>query len=279
MAAVWTDGSPWNTIILCLYVLVSRRVELFVAAEDNESDENGKDDSGSDNKKSGAPKWLLTVSVGVNVVLAAVSGYTAFVKSDLEAQKKTLEQQLLVQENSPAVSMFYVLADVANLRSFLDSKDPLPFVQDVTRYRIYQNQGFDRLSSDLAELRKGRSRNATITFLVIANSSKVAAHSAALQSSDGSNSDLGEVEAHGAILIPTAYKALKPDLELALPQYAKFRYEARIGQTARLNEREIPKPGNPSWTPAIGSLKGWARAAPEADDSYLRDLVPPKTDQ
>src|SRR5712691_4380360 len=103
-------------------------------------------------------KLLMEISIAINIVLAMLSGYSAFRMAKLDAAKKSIEHQLLIQKNTPSINAFYVMADIGNLRAFLDSKEPFPFAQDVSKYRIVENPIFGRLSADLAELRQEKNK-------------------------------------------------------------------------------------------------------------------------
>jgi len=171
------------------------------------------------------------------------------------------------------VSTFYVISEVENLRRFLDSKDPLPFTNDIHKYRIYENIVFDKLSTDISNQRPDNNKSSLITFLTIVNPSDVTAYATVAEAEGLANATLGDLEGHTAILIPITYKPATNGHETRASEYHQLRYEARIANTVQNFTREIPKETNPAWTPSLGNIRGWARAAPEEED-HLQNLRP-----
>lgn len=231
-----------------------------------------KDQDGSGPPK-GVPRWLLVASAALNVVLAATSGYTAWLKSELEREKQRLEYAILVRDNSPSLSMFYLISGLANLQTLIDKRDTLPFTADVSRFRVLENEQFTRLNSDLAEFRRGRQRDTLATFFVIANSGTAAAFTATVESATG-RIQLGDIEAKTAVLIPMSLVTTSPTSQAAAQEYTTMTYETRLGSERQQASRPIPNPTTPSWMPTNGNLRGIGRASPEAQEDHLRDLVP-----
>jgi len=216
---------------------------------------------------------FATISVAVNVVLAIIAGYSAYTASRLDNDKKTLEQQLLVQKYTPTISAFYIRSEVQNWEGFFKSKDALPFTNGIQKYRIFQNLVFDKLSADVSSQHRDNQRPNMITFLVITNASDVTAYATVVEAEGSANASLGDLEGNSAILIPMTYQPATSGQETRAPEYQRLRYEGRIASIVQNFTRQIPKELTPAWTPILGNMRGWARAAPEEED-HLRNLRP-----
>lgn len=219
--------------------------------------------------KGGLSNWLLVLSAGANLVFAGLAAYTTYQNSMLDVEKKRVENELLFQKHTPAISTFYIIVELSTLRQMMRGKEPLPFSQEIKHYRFAQNDLYDQFSSDLASKRG----NGLLTFLSIANISDVAAYGVSVQAGDGSNLGLGDLEPKTAVLIITSYKiSAAPGEDPKPSQYSKLRYEVRAAGATTV-EKQIDRPGNPTWSAQIGNVKSWGRALPDEDSDPLKELL------
>lgn len=236
---------------------------------------SGGRSSGSAQEKSAeTPRFLTILSLVGNLVFAGAAAFTAYQNTTLDSERKRLENALLVEKSIPDLQTFYVMVELPTLHRMLGSKSPLPFAPGVTRYRFTENDVFKRVSDDFDRMSRGRSRDATVTFLVVANPSEMTAYSVGAWDSASTELRVGDIEPHTALLIGTAYEgsASGPD-NIGLPAFGKLQFVVRAGGTS-LIEREIPKPANPSWAVQLGNVRTWARALPSGERNPLLDLEP-----
>lgn len=233
---------------------------------------------------------FLTISLIVNVVLASFSGYSAFKTSTLEDEKRkmelekgkieqsrlNIEQELLIEKNTPHLSTFYLITKIESLHAFLESKQPFPYAQQVERYRILENEKFQQLSSEMKNFRENKNITATIHFLVIVNSGEINAYNTQLLTFNGDSVRTGTIELHSALLIPIYYNKINSLRTEITPLFKSLAYDSKVGDLEHHFSENIKDPVSPSWVPTLGDLRGWGRATTKNDDSYLKDLLPKK---
>jgi hypothetical protein len=223
---------------------------------------------------------LVAISLIVNVCLAILSGYLGYQnhlvgleKGKIENEKANLEKELLIEKNTPHLSTFYLITKTESLYAFLKKNEPFPYAQQVERFRIVENEAFEKLSLDFEMLRTKRRVTGNVHFLVVVNASDVVAHDARLMKSIGDTVPVGNIEGHSALLIPV-YSGPSTNPQAAVANsYFSLSYQSKAGNIKRIFKEKIKPPVNPSWTPTLGDLRGWGRASTENDDSHLTDLL------
>ena len=111
---------------------------------------------------------ILVASLGLNVVFSVMAYRDKSRLSELEIEKHTIENRLLVAEHLPAFSSFRLIYDIGALDKFLRSHEQPPFLNGNRIYRFLENDAYLAAKSDLGNLKKGRT-SSRVTFLILAN--------------------------------------------------------------------------------------------------------------
>lgn len=229
---------------------------------------------------------VTIISLIINLILAIVSGYSAFRASKLENEKKkveiekskiekerqSIEKELFLEKNTPHLSTLYLITKIETLHAFIKSKESFPFAHQVERYRIFENSNFEQIRKDIKKLSRKLNVSGNIQFLVILNSSDINAFNTKLIKFGDEIVECGTIESHTALLIPIYYSKSEGVTTKISSLYKSIKYDSKTRGLENNFVENIKSPVNPSWIPTLGDLRGWGRASTKKDDSHLEDL-------
>jgi len=224
--------------------------------------------------KSKVHSFLTTVSVGVNIILAIVAGVTANKLNEAKAEGERLKNEILIRDNSPDLSSYYLLSTAKNLSKLVEGKAEFPFSPKTKYFRIFESSIFSTLAEQIEAAKIGNDTEWMFAFLVIVNNGPATAHSLSVVGKDNKAMNLGSMQVNSAVIIPLSYNKIDlPDIQSQYT-FRQVNYQSKLNEISRNVSFDIPRPTTPSWTPFLGSIKGWGRASPGSDASHLESIIP-----
>jgi hypothetical protein len=218
---------------------------------------------------------IFVLSVVINLIFSVVTYRDKSRLSELEIEKHTIENRLLLAEHLPSFSSFRLIYEINTLDKFLRSKDQPPFISGNKIYRILDNSVYQAAKIDLEAIKKGNRVSSRITFLTIANTHDATAHAVTANDQAGIQYRLGDLEGHSAVLVPLIYEKSAKSIKIGADELVKIVYQEAAGDKADAREMSIPAAGNVTWTPLLNDFVGVGRAeARQADDDRLYEQLP-----
>src|ERR1039457_6492216 len=91
----------------------------------------------------------FVVSAVLNVVFSIVAYQQKAKLSELEIEKRTIENRALAADHLPSIAIFRLIYEINTLDKFVRSGDQPPFLDGNKVYRILDNQVYTAAKSDL----------------------------------------------------------------------------------------------------------------------------------
>lgn len=218
---------------------------------------------------------VFVLSAVLNVVFSIITYQQKSKLSELEIEKRTIENRALAADRLPSLTIFRLIYEINTLDKFLRSGDQPPFLNGNKVYRIVDDQAYTAVKSDLDAIQKRNRVSSRVTFLAIANLHDATAYAVTATGDAGTAYRLGDLEGHSAILIPLIYEKAAKSLTIGADDINKIAYREEAESTQEEREVIVPPRANLTWTPVLNdsSVVGRAAAA-QPDDDRLNELLP-----